>query len=81
MLQIALVSHEHDDYVGVGVIAQFLQPPCNVDVGCVFGDVVDQEGTNCTSVVARRERAWVSLSCGEKLWCGAGRLVTRRTRM
>lgn len=49
--QIALVSDKHDDDVGISVISQFLQPPGDVLVCLVFADVVDEEGTDSSSVV------------------------------
>ena len=56
MFQIALVSDEHDHDVGIGVVTQFLQPPRNVDVGSMFGDIVNEKSTNCAAVVATSDR-------------------------
>lgn len=53
VLQIALVSDEHDDDVLIGVIPQFLEPSSNVLVCCMLGDVVDQQCADGTSVVGR----------------------------
>ncbi len=52
MLQVTLVADEHDDNVGIGMVAQLLQPSCDVDICSVFGDVVDEKGTNSASVIA-----------------------------
>lgn len=49
--QIRLVSDEHDDYVVVGVVPQFLQPPLHVLVGQVLGDVVHQQSPDRPAVV------------------------------
>ena len=42
VLQIALVADEHDDDVRVRMVAQLLQPACDVDVGRVFGDIIHE---------------------------------------
>jgi hypothetical protein len=54
--QIALVTNEHNDDVRVGVVPQLLEPAEDVDVGRVLGDVVDEEGTDRTAVVAEEEK-------------------------
>lgn len=53
MLQVALVANEHNNDVGVSVVAEFLQPPSDVDVGRMLGDVVDQQSTDGTSVITK----------------------------
>lgn len=53
MPQIALVAHQHDDDVGIGVVPELLQPPRDVLVGLVFADVVDEEGPDGATVVGR----------------------------
>ena len=55
MPQIGLVAHQHDDDVGIGVIAQLPQPPFHVLVGQMLGDVVDQERPNGAAVIGRRD--------------------------
>lgn len=40
MFQVALVPHQHDHDVLVGVIFELLEPSCDVLVRCVFGDVI-----------------------------------------
>ena len=52
MLQIALVADEHDDDVRVGVVTELLQPPRDVDVRRMLGDVVDEQRTDGTPVVS-----------------------------
>ena len=42
VLEIALVADEHNDDVRVGVVAELLQPPRDVDVRRMLGDVVDE---------------------------------------
>lgn len=54
MSQIALVSDQHDDDVGIGMIPQLLQPPVDILVGLMFADVVHEESTDRTTVVSRR---------------------------
>lgn len=53
MPQIALVSHQHNDDIGVGVVAQLLQPPRDILVGLMLADVVDEQGANSTAIVSR----------------------------
>lgn len=50
--QIALVADEHDDNLGIGVVAEFLEPAEDVDVGRVLRNVVHEEGADCSAVVA-----------------------------
>lgn len=40
--QITLVSNQHDDDIGVGVIPQLLEPSRDVLVGLVLADIVDE---------------------------------------
>lgn len=63
MSQIALVSDQHDDNVGVSVVPQLLQPSGDVLVGLVLADVVNKEGTDSATVVGRRDGA-ISLLTG-----------------
>lgn len=56
MPQIALVSNEHDDNVGVSMVSQLLQPPSDVVISLVFADVVDEQGAHGTTVVGRGDR-------------------------
>ncbi len=51
MSQIALVADKHDDNVGVGVVAQLLQPSRDILVCLVLADVVNEEGPNSAAVV------------------------------
>lgn len=51
--QIALVTDKHNDNVGVGVVAQLLEPSRDVLVGLVLADVVDEEGADSAAVVGR----------------------------
>lgn len=52
MFQIALVSDKHDDDVGISVVPQFLQPPCDVDICSMFRDVVYEQCADCAAVVS-----------------------------
>ena len=49
--QVALVAHQHDDDVAVGVVPQLLQPALHVLVSQVLGDVIHQQRAHCTTVV------------------------------
>ena len=90
MLQIALVSDEHDDDIRVCVVAELLQPPRDVGVRLVFRDVVHEQRANCAAVVRRRDRTVAFLtSCSphrrvtveERRWSGAEtRAVQGRVR-
>lgn len=62
--QIALVSHQHDDDVCVGMVAELFQPACDVLVGLVLGDVVDEEGADCATVVGAGDRTVTLLAGG-----------------
>lgn len=72
MLQIALVPHQHDHNVGIRVITQLFEPAVDVLVGGLFGDVVDEEGADCSSVVAVQRGGRVSARCGRGCWEGGG---------
>lgn len=63
MPQIALVSNQHNDNVRVGVVAQLLQPPCDILVGLVLADVVHEQGAHGAAVVGRCDGA-VALLAG-----------------
>lgn len=63
MSQIALVSDQHDDDVGVGMISQLLQPAGDVLISLVLADVVHEQCANGASVVCRCDRS-VSLLSG-----------------
>lgn len=64
MPQIALVTDEHDDNVGVGMVAQLLQPPRHVLVCLVLADVVDKQSADCATVVCGGDGAVPLLACG-----------------
>lgn len=51
--QVGLVADEHDDDVGLGVVAELLEPALNVLKGGVLGDVVDEESPDGAPVVSR----------------------------
>lgn len=51
MLQIALVSDQHDHDVGVRMVAEFLQPTVHVLVRRMFGNVIHEQGSDSASVV------------------------------
>lgn len=51
--QITLVTDEHDNDVGVGVVAELLEPARDILVGLVLADVVDEQGADRAPVVGR----------------------------
>ncbi len=48
-----LVADEHDDDVGVGVIAQLVQPALHAVEGVLLGDIVHEKGSHRAAVVAK----------------------------
>lgn len=67
MTQIALVTDEHDHNVGVGMVAEFLEPAADVLVGLMLGNIVDEQGTDGTTVV-RRGNGTVTLLSSYGRW-------------
>ena len=63
MPQIALVSDQHNDDVGVGVIPELLQPSSNILVCLVLADIVNEQRAHGTAVVGRGDGP-VSLLAG-----------------
>lgn len=53
--QIRLVTDEHDNDVGVGVLAHLAQPARDALVGAMLGDVVQQQCAHSTAVVGRSD--------------------------
>lgn len=51
--QIALVTNQHDDDIGIGVVSQLLKPTVDILVGLVLADIIDKEGTDSATVVGR----------------------------
>ena len=54
--EVGLVADEHDGGVGVGVVAELLEPPLDVVEGGGLGHVVDQELAHGAAVVGARDR-------------------------
>lgn len=64
MPQIALVSHEHDDYVAIGVIPQLFQPPSDILICLVFRDIVDKQRSDGAAIIGRCDGAIAFLAGG-----------------
>lgn len=62
--QIGLVAHEHNHNVGLGVVAELLEPALDVLERGVLGDVVNEEGTDGAAVVGRGDGTVALLSGG-----------------
>jgi len=62
--QIGLVAHKHNDDVGLGVVAELLEPALDVLERGVLGDVVNEEGTDGAAVVGRGDGAVALLAGG-----------------
>ena len=58
--EVTLVSHQHDDDVGVCVVAELPQPPLNVLVRQVLGNVVHKQSTNGSPVIPKTQKEIVS---------------------
>lgn len=69
MLQIALISHQHDDDVAVRVLPQLIQPSPHVDKGLLLADVVHQKRADRPAVVGRRDGAVALLAGGVPNLC------------
>lgn len=69
MPQIALISHQHDDDVGIRVVSQLLQPSSDVFVGLVLADIVHEESADSTSVVCRCDSTVSLLACSVPNLC------------
>lgn len=63
MSQIAFVSDQHNDDVGIRMIPKLFQPPSNIIVCLVFADIVDEQCTNSTPVVGGRNGTISLLAC------------------
>ena len=50
--------YQHDDNVSICVVPQLSQPSLHILVGQVLGDVVDQQGTNCSPVVPAQKEGF-----------------------
>lgn len=50
--QVTLVAHQHDHDVVVGVVSQLLQPALHILIGEVFGNVIDEQSPNSTTVIS-----------------------------
>lgn len=62
--QIALVTNQHDDDIGISVVAQLLKPTVDILVGLVLADIVDEEGTDSATVVGRSDGTVPLLTSG-----------------
>lgn len=52
MSQIALVTDKHDNNIAISMIAKFLEPSTDRLICAVLGDIVNEQSTNSTAVVA-----------------------------
>ena len=64
MPQIALVTNKHDDNIAVRMVPQLFQPPCNILVGLVLANVVDEQGADSAAVVGGGDRSVALLAGG-----------------
>lgn len=62
MTQIALVTDKHDHNVGIGVVAELLEPAANILISSMLGDIVNQQGTDSSTVVSRSDGTVTLLS-------------------
>lgn len=64
MPQIALVSDQHNDNIGISMIPKLLEPSCHILVGLVLADIVDEESSHCATVIGGGNGAVAFLSGG-----------------
>lgn len=64
VFQIALVTNQHNDNVGIGMVAQLLQPSCDVYVRCMLCNVVHKQCANGTSIISEINGIIVSVLKG-----------------
>ena len=63
MSQIALVSNQHDHDVCIRMVAQLLQPSSDVVIGLMLADIVDQQCSDCASVICGCDSPVALLPC------------------
>mmetsp|Transcript_717 Transcript_717/g.991 ORF Transcript_717/g.991 Transcript_717/m.991 type:complete len:227 (-) Transcript_717:135-815(-) len=63
MSQVRLISNQHDHNVRLGVISQFLQPTLNILKSGMFANIINEEGSNGSTVVSGGDGA-VALLAG-----------------
>lgn len=61
--EVGLVADEHDADVGVGVVAELLEPAADVVEGGGLADVVDEDGAESASVVGAGDCSVTLLTC------------------
>lgn len=52
MLQITLISHQHDDNIVVSVFTELFEPAVSIHKGLRLGNVVDQQGTHRATIIS-----------------------------
>ena len=52
MLQVALVSDQHDDDIGVSMVSQLFQPSSHVNICRMFGDIIYEQRSDRPTIVA-----------------------------
>lgn len=53
-VKVTFVTNEHDRHVWVAVLSHFFEPAGQMGEGVASGNIVDQQGTCCASVVRPR---------------------------
>jgi hypothetical protein len=80
VLQVTLVSDEHDNDVRVRMIPKLLQPPHHIDIRRMFRNIVHQQGPDCTTVVSTEQLTLLAKTahedCGEHCVRGCDGAVT-----
>lgn len=64
MLEIALVTHQHNDDIRVGVVLELFEPALDVFESTLLRDVIDEQGANGTAIVGRCDGAIALLAGG-----------------
>lgn len=74
MPQVALVAHQHNDNVLIGMVAQLSQPSLHILVRQMLGNVVDEQRTDGATIIGGRNST-VSLLTGRIPYLGFDDLI------
>lgn len=51
MTQIAFISYQHNDNVGIRMITEFFQPSRDIVISLMLADIVDKKSSHSTSII------------------------------
>ena len=61
-------TYQHYDNVSICMVPELSEPSLHILVGQVLGDVVDQQGTNCSPVVPAQKEGFNTIHYNFKVW-------------